>query len=182
MRLSLGFLLTLSWLLGQGAESEWTGYGGSEILRHRYHRGYLPPVLMNGGFVGVSRRLVQSGRSYQVRLWAEGRLALPVIGGASLGRFRLVPGASAGLAFQVALPEADHLYLQVGPGLDAYWMQIGDPNYTSFSRDGQLRPILLVEIGLPTRDGFPFFVRYGFYPTPGMTSRMIISMGSYFRI
>jgi len=180
MRLTLGLILTLSCLWGQGAE--WMGYGGSEILRHQYHRGYLPPILMNGGFLGVSRNLIRSGRSYVVRFWAEGRLALPVIGGASIGRFRLVPGATAGLAFQVAFPEVDQFYLQVSPGLDGYWMQIGDPTYTSFSRDGQLRPIVFVEAGLPTRDGFPFFVRYGFYPTPGTTSRVVISMGSYFRI
>ncbi len=157
-------------------------YGGSEVLRHRYHRGYLPPVLMNGGFLGVSRSVTQSGRSYQMRLWAEGRLALPVIGAAGVGRVKLVPGAAMGLAFQVAFPEVDQFYLQFCPGLDAYWMQIGDPSYTSFSQDKQLRPILLIEAGLPTRDGFPFFVRYGFYPTPGTTSRAMISLGSYFRI
>jgi len=182
MRLSLGLIMSLGWLLGQGAEPHWVAYGGSEFFRHRYHRGYLPPLFMQGGFLGVTRTLVQSGSSYQVRVWGEGRLALPVIGSGGVGPLRLIPGATAGVAFQIAPLGADQFYVQISPGLDAYWMQIGDPAYTSFSQDAQLRPILFVELGLPTQDGFPFFVRYGFYPTPGMTSRMIISVGSYFRI
>lgn len=112
----------------------------------------------------------------------EGRLALPVIGAGGVGRLKIVPGATTGLAFQIAFPEADQLYVQVSPGVDAYWMEIGDPAYTTFSQDAQIRPILLVELGLPTQDGFPFFLRYGFYPTPGITSRWIFSMGSYFRL
>ncbi len=178
----LGLTLLVSWMLAQGMERGWLAYGGSELIWHRYHRGYLPSLLMNGGFLGVSRSLAHSGRSYQVRWWGEGRLALPVIGAGGMGRLKIVPGATAGLAFQVAFPEADQLYLQVSPAIDAYWMEIGDPAYTTFSQDAQIRPILLLELGLPTRDGFPFFVRYGFYPTPGSTSRWIVSMGSYFRL
>jgi hypothetical protein len=99
-----------------------------------------------------------------------------------MGRLKIVPGAAIGFAFQAAFPEFDQFYLQISPGIDAYWMQVGDPAYTTSSQDTQIRPILLLELGLPTQDGFPFFVRYGFYPTPGSTSRWILSIGSYFRI
>jgi len=177
-----GLILLLSWVSAQEMESTWSAYGGSELIRHQYHRGYLPPLLMNSGFLGVARSLAHSGRSYQVRWWGEGRIALPVIGAGGVGRLKLVPGATTGLAFQLAFPEADQLYLQISPGIDTYWMEIGDPAYTSFSQDAQIRPILLLELGFPTRDGFPFFVRYGFYPAPGTASRWILSMGSYFRL
>lgn len=178
----LGLILLASWVSAQAVEGSWMAYSGSELIRHRYHRGYLPPLLMNGGFLGVSRGLARSGRSYQIRWWGEGRIALPVVGAGGMGRLKVVPGAATGFAFQAALPEFDQFYLQISPGVDAYWMQVGDPAYTTFSQDAQIRPILLLELGLPTQDGFPFFVRYGFYPTPGSTSRWILSIGSYFRI
>jgi hypothetical protein len=112
---------------------------------------------MQGGFLGVTRTLVQSGSSYQVRVWGEGRLALPVVGSGGVGPLRLIPGAAAGVAFQIAPLGAEQFYVQISPGLDAYWMQIGDPAYTSFSQDAQVRPILLRRVGATYAGWFSLF-------------------------
>ncbi len=136
---------------------------------------------MSSGFAGISYTWRSSGQSYRLRGWAEGRLALPMIGSAGLGRLQVIPGATMGLGFQVGLPEPDQLYVQLSPGIDMYWMQVGDPSQTTFSTDWQVRPIIIAEVGFPARDDYPFFVRYGFYPAPGTTSRMVIGFGTYFR-
>lgn len=169
--IGIGVWLSFSFSYGQEIVSVYTG---SELVLLRFHRDYLPPVVATGIMGGGAWEIVCSGLSHRMRAWADFHLTYPL--GTGVPTF--FPGASGGIAWQVGLRDPSRYYVQVGIGIDAYAFRTRDAGGVPI-RDQQLRPIVLTEVGTSVFQE-PLFIRYGFYPTPGKTSKYVIAMGTYF--
>ncbi|MCX7606176.1 MAG: hypothetical protein N2170_02765 [Bacteroidia bacterium] len=169
----IGFvsLLALQLLCAQGSTQL---FGGSELILLRFHRGYLPPLLGTGVMGGATWEIFRSGSSHRLLAWGEARLTYLL--GASLPP--VFPGGTLGLCWRIGLPDPEKLYAQVGAGIDGYILRTHDKGGTPF-QDQQLRPLLQIEAGTFVFLE-PVFIRYSFYPTPGTTSKYVISIGTYF--
>lgn len=167
----LAFLISAGSLLW--GQSRLHTYVGTELTLLRFHRNFLPPALTTGIVGGVAQEIWRSGVSHAVIAWGEGRLFYPV----GISAFPLSAGVSVGTGWQISLPDPERYAFQLRLGLDGYTFQT-DGRQGIPLRDQQLRPLLQFELTV----SFPeaFFVRYGFYPTPGSTSKYYVAVGSYF--
>ncbi|GIV25785.1 MAG: hypothetical protein KatS3mg026_1477 [Bacteroidia bacterium] len=169
-------LLLGPWLLGSllvYGQTPLRTYVGTEFILLRFHRDYLPPALATGVVGGLGREIWRSGTSHAVLVWGEGRLFYPL--GSTV--FPLSGGASLGIGWQVGLPDPERYALQLRFGLDGYTFRT-DGRYSIPIRDHQLRPVVQIELSASFAE--LVFVRYGFYPTPGTTSKYFVALGSYF--
>lgn len=175
-------LLPVVWLVKGGyfvyGQVPLRTYVGTEFTLLRFHRDFLPPALATGLVGGLSREVWRSGTSHAGLVWGEGRLFYPL-------RSLALPlswGASVGIGWQVGLPDPERYALQVRVGLDGYTFRT-DGRYSTPIHDRQLRPVVQLELSAFFAEPIfaePIFVRYGFYPTPGSTSKYFVALGSYF--
>ncbi|MCS7188726.1 MAG: hypothetical protein RMJ66_01550 [Bacteroidia bacterium] len=161
------FLFTLG-----SAQNKLQFYTSSEFILMRFHKSYLPPLFSAGAMGGSTFQLIHSGISHRGYIWGELRLMYLLSGGMP----PIFPGATGGFSWRVGLPEPDRYYIQVGIGLDFYSIRKRDAGVSI--HDTQLRPIIYTEVGSFTLLE-PLFLRYGFYPTPGSTSKFVFSIGTY---
>lgn len=148
-------------------------YMASEFMLLRFHRGYYPPLLATTVAGGMAWELYCSGSTYKLMTWSDARLIYAV----GMRRVSLAPGGTLGIAARIEPPSRFRYYFQIGLGMDGHYLRITDGGGSLIS-DTQLRPIFALE-GAYQAFIDRVFLRYGFYPTPGATSKYVFTIGTY---